>query len=124
MVSNDFVIVDDTDLIAINRSKKDNESDAILYKDNKGNLHTIELEVCADNDSSITGHGNSFVGERKIDEHSVVLYTSGILTKIVFRKFFVARPTHFISLSGTRDSRFLRFISLLDETKYRTRDLS
>ena len=124
MVNNDYVIVNDTDIIAVNHSKKDNVSDSIVYKDNEGKWHTIELEVCANNYSEITGHMNNCIGERKIDEYYVVLYTSGLLTKIVFSNFFVVRPTRFIGLSGTRASRFLKFISLLNETKYSTRDLS
>ena len=124
MVQNDCIIVYDTDVVAINRSKKENESDSIIYKDNNGDLHKIELDVCAKNYSEITGYGNNCVGERKIDEQYVLLYTSGIFTKIVFSKVFVFCPTRYIGLFGTRDSRFFKFISLLNETKYRTRDLS
>ncbi len=124
MVQNDCIIVYDTDVIAINRSKKENTSDSIIYKDNKGDLHTIELDVCSNNYSELTGQRNNCVGGRKIDEYYILLYTSGLLTKIVFSKFYVFRPTRFIGLSGTRNARFLKFISLLNETKYRTRDLS
>lgn len=124
MVQNDCIIVYDTDVVAINRSKKENQSDSIIYKDNEGDLHTIELDMCAKNYSELAGYESNCVGGRKIDEYYILLYTSGLLTKIVFSKFFVFRPTRFLGLSGTRNARFLKFISLLNETKYRTRDLS
>jgi len=124
MVQNDCIIVYDTDVVAINRSKKENESDSIIYKDNEGDLHTIELDVCAKNYAELAGHESNCVGGRKIDENYILLYTSGLLTKIVFKKFFVFYPTHFIGLFGTRNARFHKFVSLLNETKYRTWDLS
>ncbi len=119
-----YNIVRDSDIMAINRSKQENASDSIVYRDTSGVLHTIDLEVCAKNYSEITGLNNNLVGERKIDEHYVLLYTSGVPTKIIFSKFFIFHPTDYIGLCGSRNRRFLSLIKLLDETKFRTRDLS
>ena len=42
-----FIIVQDTDIVAVNRGKKENESSRIIYRDNNGLLHEIDFHTCA-----------------------------------------------------------------------------
>ena len=38
------IIIKDSDIIAINRSKKENVADSLLYRDKRGKLHIIDFE--------------------------------------------------------------------------------
>ena len=108
-----YNIVHDSDIMAINRSKQENASDSIVYRDTSGVLHTIDLEVCAKNYSEITGLNNNLVGERKIDEHYVLLYTSGVPTKIIFSKFFIM-PRYSLPISFA--SPFITFVFIFNNS--------
>ena len=114
----------DHQLLHLNLGMDENKSDSIVYIDEKGNPRIIKLDVCAKNykDEHPERLGLC-VGERKIDEKYFIFYTSGIKTKVLFKKKFVF-PIGMKLLTGERDARFLRFQKLLDETKYTTRDIS
>ena len=121
----EYIIIPDTAIIAVNRGKQENESSNIVYRDNKNQLHSIDFDVCAanfkaENESS---SGNC-IGKRKLDEHYFIFYTSGIKTKIIFKKIYVFNPTHYHLLAGSKSSRFLALQKLINETKYTTYDLS
>lgn len=64
------------------------------------------------------------VGERKIDEGYFLFYTSGLKTKIKFKKKYVFNLFGNKLLQGARDIRFMQLQRLINETKYTTYDLS
>lgn len=120
----DYIIIPDTSIIAVNRGKKENEACSIVYKDKKGNLHSINFESCAINFNE--EHKDSLgvcVGERKVDENYFIFYTSGIKTKIEFNQNRVLNIFNYHLLSGLKASRFQQLHSLIKETKYSTREL-
>lgn len=122
-IEREYVIYDHQ-LLSVNRSKKENESDCIIYDGTKGKSRIIEFDVCAKNYKDEHPDSSGLcVGERKIDEKYFIFYTSGIKTKIIFKKKHVFRIGWKL-LAGERDARFLEFQKLLNETKYTTRDLS
>ena len=110
----------DHQLLHINQDK----DNSIVYIDEKGNSRTIEFDVCAKNYKDEHPESSGLcVGERKIDEKYFIFYTSGIKTKVMFKKKFVF-PIGIKLLVGERETRFLKFQKLLNEMKYTTRDLS
>ena len=123
--SMEYIVIPDTAIWAVNRGKQENESSNIIYCDKSGRGHSIDFDVCATNFK--TEHGTSSgncIGERKIDEYCFVFYTSGIKTKIVFKKMHVGNLFQYHLLSGSRANRFLELQELINETRYTTLDLS
>ena len=121
----DYIVIPDTAILAVNRSKKENESSSIVYKDKEGNLHSIDFESCAINFSEEhKDSSGTCVGERKIDEYYFVFYTSGIKTKVVFKQKCVRNVFGYHLLTGSRSSRFLQLNRLINEASHRTYDLS
>lgn len=121
----EYVVIPDTAIRAVNRGKRENESSNIVYRDKHGRLHSIDFDVCTINYK--TEHESSSgncIGERKADENCFVFYTSGIKTKVIFKKIYVFNITHYHLLGGSRSSRFLALQKLINETKYTTYDLS
>lgn len=121
----DFIIVQDTDIITVTRSKRKNEASSINYRDKFGQLHSIDFDTCALNFA--TEHNNtsgSCIGERNISEGYFILYTSGFKTKIVFQKLFSVNFFRLQILQGTKRSRFLHLQKLISETRFTTYDLS
>lgn len=120
----EYIIVRDTSIVAVNRGTKDNESSSIVYRNN-GELHTIDLETCANNyQVEHNGATRYCIGERKMDESYFIFYTSGIKTKIVFDKMYVCNLFSHHLLSGNKNFRFLGLQNYLNQTKYTSRDLS
>lgn len=79
-------IIYDHQLVAFHRSEKENAASWILYYDRDGG-HEIDLAACAMNDTAcVCEDAKNCIGERHIDKGYIVLYTSGALTKIVFKK--------------------------------------
>lgn len=123
--SMEYIVIPDTAIWAVNRGKQENESSNIIYLDKNGRGHSIDFDVCATNFK--TEHGTSSgncIGERKIDEYCFVFYTSGIKTKIVFKKMRVSNLFRYHLLSGSKANRFLQLQKLIGETRYTTYDLS
>lgn len=121
----EYFEIPDTAIIAVNRGKSENESSNLLYYDKDGRERSIDFDVCATNfktehDSSL---GNC-IGERKMDEYYFVFYTSGIKTKIVFKKMYVGNLFSNHLLSGSKANRFLKLQKIIDDTRYTTCDLS
>ena len=120
----------DHQIVAVNRRKADNVENSIIFRDDGGRGHTIDLETCAQNYMiEHPGRSANCVGERNIDERYFVLYTSGIKTKIIFDKKYVFQTCSgdaykFKLLTGERINRFQRFQTYLNETRYITLDLS
>ena len=121
----EYIVIHDTDIFAVNRGKRDNESSNIIYRDFHGRYHTIEFETCAANYKA--EHANALhncIGERNINELYFVFYTSGIKTKIVFKKMHVRNLFRCYRLSGEKKDRFLELHKLIEETGYITCDFS
>jgi len=121
----EYIVIPDTAIWVVNRGKQENESSNIVYRDKKGELHSIDFDVCATNFKAEHGtlSGNC-IGERKIDEYCFVFYTSGIKTKIVFKKMYVGNLFRYHRLNGSKANRFLQLQKLIGETRYTTYDLS
>ncbi|MBQ8381490.1 MAG: hypothetical protein IJY18_06310 [Clostridia bacterium] len=120
-----FIIVRDTDIVAVNRGKKENESSGIIYRDNTGSLHEIDFHTCALNYKAEHNYASDYcIGERKSDEMYFLFYTSGIKTKVVFQKHYVVDPFCFHPLKGSKASRFHSLQELICETNFSTCDLS
>ena len=102
-----FIIVQDTDIVAVNRGKKENESSSIIYRDNTGLLHKIDFHTCALNYKAEHKSSSDYcIGERKSDEAYFLFYTSGIKTKVVFKKHYVMNLLRYHLLKGSKESRF------------------
>lgn len=116
-----YIVIRDTDLLAVNRGKTENESGSILYR----GMHAIDFETCAVNfkneHANASGH---CIGERKIDECCFIFYTSGMKTKVVFTQKYVSNIFRRHLLSGSKTRRFLALQKLITEAKYTTFDLS
>ena len=121
----EYIVIPDTAIRAVNRGKQENESSNIVYRDKNGELHSIDFETCAVN--YLAEHSNSSgkcIGERKQDECYFVFYTSGIKTKVVFKKLYAGNMLCYHRLTGSKTARFLALQNLINETKYATYDLS
>ena len=121
----EYVVIPDTSIIAVNRGRKENETNSIVYRDKNGELHFIDFETCAVN--YMAEHNNSSgncIGERKQNECYFVFYTSGIKTKVVFEKMYVGNILRRHLLFGDKMFRFLALWNLINKTKYTTYDLS
>ena len=120
----------DHQIVAINRSKMENQQDSIIYRDTDGGLHQICLDICAKNyrKKNHLSSGNC-AGVRDVLNGYYAFYTSGITTRIVFAKKYVTRTASkdfrdYILLTGFRKERFEKFRNYLSETKYITYDLT
>ncbi len=122
MITDSYILVDDTDIIYFNRTKAENGSSSIIYRDECGAMHEIDLSSCTANRNKASNFPEC-VGERNSEEFYFVFYTPGIHTKIVFRKSFVFRSRKRF-LHGSRTTRFLRFQNMLFQTNYTTYDLT
>ncbi|MBR5786897.1 MAG: hypothetical protein IKY41_09410 [Clostridia bacterium] len=120
-----YIIIPDTAIWSVNRGKQENESSNIIYRDKSGRGHYIDFDVCATNFKAEHGiSSGNCIGERKMDEYYFVFYTSGIKTKIVFKKMYVGNLFRYHRLSGSKATRFLALQNLIKETRYTTYDLS
>jgi len=121
----EYIVIPDTAITAINRGIRANESSNIVFRDQKGEMHSIDFEVCAANfNAEHESSSGNCIGERKLDEYYFVFYTSGIKTKVVFKKIYVANLFRHHLLSGSKAERFLKLQKQIRETKYSTYDLS
>ena len=123
--SMEYIVIPDTAIWAVNRGKQENESSNIIYLDKNGRGHSIDFDVCATNyKAEHESSSGNCIGERKIDEYYFVFYTSGIKTKIVFKKMYVGNLFRYHRLNGSKATRFLALQNLINETRYTTYDLS
>ena len=121
----EYIVIPDTAIWAVNRGKQENEVSSIVYRDENGELHSIDFDVCATNyKAEHESSSGNCIGERKMDKYCVVFYTSGIKTKIVFKKMHVSNLFHYHLLSGSKANRFLALQNLIKETRYTTFNLS
>ena len=121
----EYIVIPDTAIWAVNRGKQENEVSSIVYRDENGELHSIDFDVCATNyKAEHESSSGNCIGERKMDKYCFVFYTSGIKTKIVFKKMHVSNLFRYHLLSGSKANRFLQLQKLIGETRYTIYDLS
>ena len=121
----EYIVIPDTAIIAVNLGRQENESSNIVYCDRKGECHSIDFDACATNyKAEHESSSGNCIGERKMDKYCFVFYTSGIKTKIVFKKMHVSNLFRYHLLSGSKANRFLQLQKLIGETRYTTYDLS
>ena len=110
----EHIVILDTAIRAVNRGKQENESSNIVYQDKSGKLHSIDFDVCATNYKiEHKSESENCIGKRKMDEYYFIFYTSGIKTKIVFKKFYVGNMFQYHLLSGSRTNRFLKLQKII-----------
>ena len=101
----DFIVIPDTCITDLKHGAKDQKASAILYRDEKGEVHSIDLAVCGANHKAEHMEASaSCIGQRKMDKGYFIFYTSGVKTKILFEKRYVATFLHRRYLSGSRNS--------------------
>ena len=118
-----YVTVPDYRIEAVNRSRPgaENEEHSILYRDEQGKPHKIDLAVCVENyckERGIDPTGVTCVGERDCIEGYFEFRTSGTKTRVVFPK------RHFWESKRHRYQRFRSIQRLLNEMGYGTLDLT
>ena len=118
-----YVTVPDYRIEAVNRSRPgaENEEHSILYRDEQGKPHKIDLAVCVENyckERGIDPTGVTCVGERDCIEGYFEFRTSGTKTRVVFPK------RHFWESKRHRYQRFRSIQHLLNEMGYGTLDLT
>ena len=117
------IVISDAQIEHFNIGKKDNEESSIVYKYKDG-LHWINLSECAMNFQALHPKANRCVAERDITNFSFTFFTSGIFTKIVFKKRFLTGLFNDKLLKGSRAQRFHAFSKMIDSCGYTTYDLS
>lgn len=121
----DYITVPDTAIRAVNRGRQLNEASSIVYCGNDDELHLIDLEACTINfKAEHENASDNCIGEKNIKQGYLLLYTSGIKTKIAFQKGYVSNLFHYHLLTGTKTSRFHALCNLIDETKFTTFDIT
>ena len=118
-----YTTVTDDRIIAVNRPRPGvkNEESSIIYRDEQGEFHKIDLGICVVNYCQERGFdptGVTCVGERNIIEGYFEFWTSGIHTRVVFPK------RHPFEWKERKHRRFHAFQRLLAETGYSTLDLT
>ena len=119
----DHRIVADDRVVDVIRPRPEDENGeaSIIYRDDHGELHKIDLPVCVENyckERGIDPTGVTCVGERNCIEGYFEFWTSGMKTRVVFPK------RHLLESKRHRYERFRSFQRLLNEMGYGTLDLT
>lgn len=121
-VPDDRIVADDLVVDVIRpRSEDENGEASIIYRDDHGELHKIDLAVCVENyckERGIDPTGVTCVGERDCIEGYFEFWTSGTKTRVVFPK------RHLLESKRHRYQRFRSVQRLLNEMGYGTLDLT
>ncbi len=118
-----YITVPDNRIVDFNRSRPgaENEERSIIYRDEQGELHKIDLPVCVENyckERGIDPTGVTCVGERDHIEGYFEFWTSGVKTRVVFpKRYRLESKRH-------RYERFRSIQRLLTEMGYGTLDLT
>lgn len=120
-----YVIIYDSDIIAINIGIKEHESANVIYKDKRGIFHTIDFSSCSLNFKNQNNNSSEkCIGERNIVNGYFIFYTSGIKTKIVFKKKYVTNVFNYHVLTGSKNKRFHSLNNLINLAGFTTYDLT
>ena len=121
-VPDDRIVADDLVVDVIRPRPEDESKEAsIVYRDEQGELHKIDLATCVENyckERGIDPTGVTCVGERDYIEGYFEFWTSGMKTRIVFPK------RHFWESKRHRHQRFRSIQRRLNEMGYGTLDLT
>ncbi len=122
----EYIIIDDALIFAINTGTKEHCGGNIIYKDKQGDFHTIDFESCSlnFNEHHKNSSGNC-VGERNLVDRYYIFYTSGVKTKLLFKKRYIL--SNIFSphvLKGTKNERFHTLNFLINNSGFTTYDLS
>lgn len=121
-VPDNRIVADDRVVDVIRtRPGAENEERSILYRDEQGKSHQIDLAVCVVNyckERGIDPTGMTCVGERNCIEGYFEFWTSGIKTRVVFPK------RHLLESKRHRYERFRSIQRLLTKMGYSTLDLT
>ena len=121
-VPDDRIVADDLVVDVIRPRPEDESKEAsIVYRDEQGELHKIDLAVCVENyckERGIDPTGVTCVGERDRIEGYFEFWTSGMKTRVVFPK------RHFWESKRHRYQRFRSIQRRLNEMGYGTLDLT
>ncbi len=124
--SNLYITIQDTDIFAVNHAKAANEASGLVYRDDRNELHSIDFELCANNYK--VAHPESSgccIGNRNICGWYFILYTSGIQTKIMFKRSYVwSKGIRYHCLGGSKRDRFHTLQKFILEAGYSTYDIS
>lgn len=107
------IIVSDDKLLHFNTGHRDSNTESSLIYQKDGELHTIVLNQCAKNYRFLHAGTSDCVAERNTAEFTITFYTSGLLTKIVFKKRFYLNLWQNKLLRGNRTKRFQRLTDLI-----------
>ena len=118
-----YITVPDDRIVAIDRPRPEDENGetSIIYRDEQGELHKIDLAVCVVNyckERGIDPTGVTCVGERDYIEGYFEFRTSGMKTRVVFPK------RHLLESKRRRCERFRSLQRRLNEMGYGTLDLT
>ena len=109
----------DHNIVAINQINS-----TIIVRDRKG-VHTIDLEICADNFMKEYGNSNGkCVGDRNAERKYFCLNTTGIHTMVYFKRIYVCNLFGEKILFGNRMQRFHQLQKAITKLGYRTYDLT
>ena len=65
----EHIVIPDTAIRAVNRGKRENESNNIVYRDKSGKLHSVDFDICATNYKiEHESASDNCIGKRKMDE--------------------------------------------------------
>ena len=121
----EYITIYDTDIYAINIGLQENGRGNIIYKDRNGDFHTIDFKSCSlnFNEEHKTNSGVC-VGERNILEWCYIFYTSGIKTKVIFKKGYELNILKTHALKGSKKKRFHALSILINNAGFTTFDMS
>lgn len=114
-----LIKVYDHNIIEINQTNS-----TIIVRDGK-ELHTIDLNICADNFKNEHGTTNGIcVGDRNIEGKYFCLNTSSVNTMICFKRLYVCNLSKKRILFGNRIQRFHQLQKAITKLGYSTYDLT
>ena len=114
-----LIKVYDHNIIAIN------QTDSTIIVRAKNDVHTIDLKICADNFKKEYGDSNGkCVGDRNAQSKYFCFNTSGIKTKIYFKRYYICKLFGGKVLFGKRMQRFHQLQKIIAQLGYRTYDMT
>ncbi|MDE7168006.1 MAG: hypothetical protein K2O28_04075 [Clostridia bacterium] len=117
------IVIPDNHLSHINMGDTINKESSLIYESN-GEIHTIDLARCAEDYHFLHSNSRKCVAETNILDYSITFYTSGVITKISFKKRIYFNFQHRKLLSGSRVKRFHELVKLINKCGYTTYDLT
>lgn len=118
-----YINITDNKLIHFNFGRRDNEEKSLIYKDSNGIFRLIVFDVCANNYQKYNPNSNgNCIAEINVQDFSFTFYTSGILTRVMFKNKYYSNFSYNKLLSGSRINRFEKLRKMIEETGYTCQD--